>query len=204
MLPNLDDQAKAMIVAVCPHLHHGEHGLYIYESWINNWPEWKDLVETTPQDFRYAIAKVARKALAEATDRQILSSAIQALAITGVADDIPLVVGVSSFCNAQIKLDSDACIAHIQYRVRSLSAFLDDVCDQDTFERFVRKLADTVETDSRGLNGEVPMKMAKSSIHEFLHSSLGALPKIASDVSPDAMWHDLAEMLSEGYLDILS
>jgi hypothetical protein len=114
------------------------------------------------------------------------------------------VAEISSFCDAEVRLDSDACITHIQYRLRSLSAFLEDVCDRSTFDIFVRKLADTIEADSRGLNGELAMKRAGFSIYEFLHSSLGALPELTSDATAEAVWHDFAQMFFEGYTEISS
>ena len=197
--------AQSLLNSVIPHLDHGPSGLWLYAGWVKEWPEWLNEPTIANSEFRSAVACLSRELLST-SDSALLCSAIQALAITGDANDLLSLSRLASHNDENVRLNASASIDHIEHRMKTLNAFLEDVKDCRSFLAFVGKLAETVESDKSTPSETYTFKRASCGIEDFLHSSLSYFADdVAENMTKETpTWRKFAEMLLQGYVEILT
>jgi hypothetical protein len=197
--------AQSLLNSVIPHLDHGPSGLWLYAGWVKDWPEWLNEPTITKAEFRSAIACLSRELLST-SNSALLCSAIQALAITGDANDLLTLSRLTSHNDENVRLNAFASVEHIEHRMKTLNQFFEEVKDCRTFLAFVGKLAETVESDRSTPVDTYTFKRANCGIEDFLYSSLSYFEDdVAENMTKETpTWRKFAEMLLQGYVEILT
>lgn len=184
------DDAQKFLETVIPWMTRGKDGFLNYEYWID---------DCVPPDVRHLVTHAARQML-NSPRLDLLSSAIQAIGVTGDEHDIELIAPLLDHESAAVSHDAVACIAHIRHRFKSWPTRLSEVCDRDSLCSFALDLA-----HERGKAEEIELQNPSSvepalgwvnrSISEFLR---GSLTFFDAHVGNELTWQNLGQFLYWG------
>jgi hypothetical protein len=108
-------------------------GLGYFGHWIG------EFREADPEAF--ASLRGALHIALRSSDLAIRRSAIQALAVLGTSEDIPLVEPLTNDTEPTVAADAVACLSALRYRLMDWDERLESVVDRPSFVRFVHALA---------------------------------------------------------------
>jgi hypothetical protein len=112
-------------------------GVGYFDHWI------AELKESDPEAF--ASLRSAIHTALNSADVAVKRSAIQALAVVGIQDDIPVVQALTNSPEATVAGDAAECLDTLRFRLMSWHERLESVVDRASFVRFVFALADERE-----------------------------------------------------------
>lgn len=189
------EEALEFLESVIPHLVHGKYGLTLYEYWVEE-------REAAAPGSNAILSEAARAAL-QSSKVGLVSSALQALAVTGDESDLLLIEPLLQHSDESVSQDAAVCVGYIRHRMKSIEQLLDEVKDRESFIVFALALAeerDRAEKFERE-NPDVyvvdgALGWMNGSIGQFIGAGLSHFEPAFGEKSIETpTWKDLAEFL---------